>query len=184
MTARPIPRCRPNDEFADYETWDVGNLDLTEAKTKDMLPREYAREALKNGLVLEKRLGTNPYKFGMIGSTDSHTGLTTAEEDNFFGKHSGGEPSPDRMLHPFTKTNFGEFAGWQTVASGRAAVWATENTREAIFDAMQAQGSLRHHRSAHDGAVLRRLGLYRPGSEKPAAGVSSVMRRACRWARI
>ncbi len=131
------PALSPNDEFADYETWDVGNLDLTQAKTKDMLPREYAREALKNGLVLEKRLGTNPYKFGMIGSTDSHTGLTTAEEDNFFGKHSGGEPSPDRMLHPFTKTNFGEFAGWQTVASGRAAVWATENTREAIFDAIK-----------------------------------------------
>jgi hypothetical protein len=127
----------PDDEFADYETWDAGNLDLSEAKKPDMLAREYAREALKNGLLLEAKLGTNPYKFGMVGSTDSHTGLSTAEEDNFFGKHPGGEPSPTRMEHPFTKTEAGTFEGWQTVASGMAAVWATENTREAIFDAMQ-----------------------------------------------
>jgi hypothetical protein len=131
------PFLSPDDEFADYETWDAGNLDLSEAKKPDMLAREYAREALKNGLLLESRLGTNPYKFGMVGSTDSHTGLSTAEEDNFFGKHPGGEPSPARMEHPFTKTEFGSFEGWQTVASGMAAVWATENTREAIFDAMQ-----------------------------------------------
>jgi Protein of unknown function (DUF3604) len=72
----------------------------------------------------------------MVGSTDSHTALTTAEEDNFFGKHAGSEPSPQRMLHPFTKTELGGFEGWQTSASGRAAVWAIENTREAIFDAM------------------------------------------------
>ena len=130
------PFLSPEDEFADYETWDAGNLDLSQAKTNDMLAGEYAREALKNGLALEARLGTNPYKFGMIGSTDSHTALSTAEEDNFFGKHSGGEPSPDRMQHPFTKTEQGVFEGWQTVASGLAAVWATENTREAIWDAM------------------------------------------------
>jgi len=130
------PLLSPNDEFADYETWDVGNLDLSEAKKPEMLKGEYAREALKNGLMLEAKLGTNPYKFGMVGSTDSHTGLSTAGEDNFFGKHSGAEPSPDRMSHPFTKTKQGEFKGWQTVGSGLAAVWATENTREAIFDAM------------------------------------------------
>jgi hypothetical protein len=127
----------PDDAFADYETWDVGNLDLSEAKKPEMLQYEYTREALKNGLLLEARLGTNnPYKFGLVGSTDSHTGLSTSEEDNFFGKHAGTEPSPERMNHPFTKTANGEFKGWQTVASGLAAVWATENTREAIFDAM------------------------------------------------
>jgi len=130
------PLLSPDDAFADYETWDVGNLDLSEAKKPEMLKYEYAREALKNGLALEAKLGTNPYKFGMVGSTDSHTGLSTAEEDNFFGKHSGGEPSPERMKHPFTKTKHGEFKGWQTVASGLAAVWANENTRESIFDAM------------------------------------------------
>ncbi|WP_420811266.1 DUF3604 domain-containing protein [Desulfosediminicola flagellatus] len=130
------PLLSPDDAFADYETWDAGNLDLSEAKKPEMLAAEYGREALKKGLELEARFGTNPYKFGLVGSTDSHTGLATAEEDNFFGKHSGGEPSPDRMKHPFTETENGKFDGWQTVASGLAAVWATENTREAIFDAM------------------------------------------------
>ena len=131
------PFLSPNDEFADYETWDLGNLDASEAKTNDMLAAEYAREALKRGLALENELGINPYKFGMIGSTDSHTSLATAQEDNFFGKHSGAEPGPDRMTHPFMKTDAGTIFGWQQVASGLAAVWATENTREAIFDAME-----------------------------------------------
>ncbi len=130
------PLLSPEDMFADFETWDVGNLDLSEAKTDAMLKGEYAREALKNGLVLKAELGTNPYKFGMIGSTDSHTALAAVEEDNFFGKHAGGEPSPERMQHPFTKTELGSFEGYQTSASGLAAVWATDNTRKAIFDAM------------------------------------------------
>jgi hypothetical protein len=130
------PLLSPDDAFADYETWDAGNLDLTEAKTADMLQGEYAREALKNGLLLEKRLGTNPYKFGMVGSTDSHTGLSTAEEDNFFGKASNVEPKPSRMQHPFVDTDKGVVEGYELVASGYAAVWAQENTREAIWDAM------------------------------------------------
>ena len=130
------PFLSPDDEFADYSTWDVGNLDLTEAKTDDMLAGEYAREALKSGLALEKKLGTNPYKFGIVGATDSHTSLPTAEEDNFFGKHSGYEPSPDRLTHPFVKTENGEIFSWQQVASGYTAVWARENTRASLFDAM------------------------------------------------
>ncbi len=130
------PLLSPDDEFADYGTWDVGNLDVSEAKTDDMLAYEYAREALKNGLVLEKKLGTNPYKFGLIGSTDSHTSLSTAEEGNFFGKHAGYEPSPDRLDHPFMKNENGEILSWQQVASGLTAVWAHENTRASLFDAM------------------------------------------------
>lgn len=131
------PFLSPNDEFADYYNWDAGNLDLTEAKTPDMLAGEYAREALKNGLLLEDRLGINPYKFGFSGATDSHTGLATAEEENFFGKHTGYEPSADRMTHPFVKTENGELFAWQMVAAGLTAVWAEENTRESLFDAMQ-----------------------------------------------
>jgi hypothetical protein len=131
------PFLSPDDEFADYETWAIGNLDVSEAKTDDMLAGEYAREALKRGLEIETKLGTNPYKFGIIGATDSHTSLATAEEDNFFGKHTGYEPKPDRMSHPFMENENGKIMGWQMVASGLAAVWATENTREAIFDAMQ-----------------------------------------------
>jgi len=131
------PFLSPDDEFADFETWDAGNLDLSAAKTNDMLAGEYAREALKRGLALEARLGTNPYKFGMIGSTDSHTSLATAEEDNFFGKHTGTEPDPERLTKVFAKTDQGQIMDWQMVASGLAAVWSRENTRESIFDAMQ-----------------------------------------------
>ncbi len=130
------PVLSPDDEFADYETWDVGNLDLTEGKTDDMLSGEYAREALKQGLGLEAAFGTNPYKFGFSGATDSHTSLATAEEDNYFGKATNAEPSLTRVTHPFTETEIGIFPGWSLVASGYTGVWATENTREAIWDAM------------------------------------------------
>ena len=131
------PLLSPNDEFADYETWDQGNLDLSNPKKDEMLQYEYARTALQIGLQLEKDLGVNPYKFGMIGSTDSHTGLATAEEENFFGKHSGTEPGPERIHHPMGKTANGTYESWDMVASGLAAVWAPENTREALYDAMK-----------------------------------------------
>jgi Protein of unknown function (DUF3604) len=130
------PFLSPNDEFADYETWDQGNLDLSVMKEDDMLQYEYARSALGVGLQLEQELGINPYKFGMIGSTDSHTGLATAEEENFFGKHSGSEPGPERWKHPMAKVGDKEYTGWSMVSSGYAGVWAKENTRQAIFDAM------------------------------------------------
>jgi len=131
------PVLSPNDEFADHETLAKGNLDLTEAKTDDMLQGEYAREALKNGLVLEKKLGTNPYKFGLVGATDSHTGLSTAEEENFFGKSTSVEPSITRSSHPFVKSKIGAVEGYELSASGYQGVWAKENTREAIWDAMK-----------------------------------------------
>jgi len=131
------PVLSPNDEFADYGTWDKGNLNLSETKTDAMLPHEYARSGLKLGLQVEKEHGTNPFKFGMIGSTDSHTSLATADDDNFFGKHSGSEPGPERMEHPFAKFGDLQILGWETLASGYAAVWAHENTRKAIFDAME-----------------------------------------------
>ena len=97
------PFLSPNDEFANFERWDKGNLDLTELKKPEMLEFEYARSGLKNGLKLEQELGVNPYKFGMIGSTDAHTGLAAVEEDNFFGKVTTSEPSPVRAIHPFVK---------------------------------------------------------------------------------
>ena len=130
------PLLSPNDEFADYGTWDKGNLGPV-AKANEMLQYEYAREALKNGLLLERELGTNPYKFGMVGSTDSHTGLATAEEENFFGKHSMVEPEPPRWEHMVYEFGTNRVVGWEMVSSGYAAVWATENTREAIWDAMK-----------------------------------------------
>ena len=132
------PMLSPDDEFADFETWDDANLDGTEVKKPEMLQYEYARSALKTGLVLEKKLGVNPFKLGMIGSTDAHTSLAAVEEDNFFGKHSGVEPGPHRYEHVVIKSpvdpNLTTY-GWQQASAGYAAVWATENTREAIFDA-------------------------------------------------
>jgi hypothetical protein len=133
------PLLSPNDEFADYEKWDKANLTGDKAKTPDMLQWEYAREALKTGLLLERQLGVNPYKFGMVGSTDAHTSMAAVEEENFFGKHSGVEPEPDRWKDVVIEAPDPNFTikGWQQAAGGYAAVWAAENTREAIFDAMK-----------------------------------------------
>jgi hypothetical protein len=131
------PFLSPADEFADYEKWDKFNLNMSVPKENGMLQYEYARSALQLGLQLEAKLGTNPYKFGMIGSTDTHTGLATADEDNFFGKHAGTEPNPKRMEHPVGCFGKNCILGWQQSASGYAGVWATENTREALFDAME-----------------------------------------------
>ena len=131
------PFLSPDDEFANYETWDKANLDMSVPKENRMLQYEYAREALKIGLALEQKLGVNPYKFGMIGSTDSHTGLAAVEEENFFGKHSGTEPGPKRWEHPVGCFEQNCVIGWEQASSGYAAVWATENTRAAIWDAMK-----------------------------------------------
>jgi len=133
------PFLSPTDEFADFERWDKGNLDGTVPKTKDMLQFEYARSALKLGLKLEQALGVNPYKFGMVGSSDAHTGLAAMEEDNFFGKTTPQEPSPERLTATFMNNQKSgvKIMDWEVSASGYAAVWANENTRESIFDAME-----------------------------------------------
>jgi hypothetical protein len=132
------PFLSPEDEFADFDTWDAGNLNGTVPKEPEMLAGEYAREGLKRGLAIEQDLGVNPFKFGMVGSTDAHTGLATAQEDNFFGKHSGVEPEPERWEHVVIEAPDPELTiyGWKQAAGGLAAVWAEENTRESIFDAM------------------------------------------------
>jgi hypothetical protein len=127
----------PNDEFAGYEVWDKMNVSGLKLNKKEYLQYEYARQALKNGLKLEQQLGANPFKFGMVGSTDSHTGISAVEEDNFFGKAPPYEPKSDRAMHAFTKIGDVTVMGWELAASGYAGVWATENTREAIWDAMK-----------------------------------------------
>jgi Protein of unknown function (DUF3604) len=132
------PFLSPNDEFANFGDagWDLGNLTMQGKKTPDMLAGDYVREALKRGLAIEAKTGVNPYKFGLIGSTDSHTSLATADEDNFFGKHSGGEPNAKRASEPQNLGTREGRMGWHYLAGGYAAVWATANTRAAIFDAM------------------------------------------------
>ena len=137
------PSLSPSDEFANFERWDKGSF--SRAKTPDMLPREYAREALKRGLAYAQQLGANPFKFGLVGSTDTHTSLSTTTEDNFFGKATFVEPSanPARFAEKITGY-FPDPEGkdytmrhYQASASGLAGVWSKDNTREALWDAMQ-----------------------------------------------
>jgi hypothetical protein len=139
------PLLSPDDEFADFETWDKANLlgqnnSPEGVKTLDMLRQEYGREALKLGLRHEQAVGTNPFKYGFIGSTDMHTAMSTSDESNFWGKTSTHEPSAGRLEIPLIASNTNpEWStwGWQMTASGYVGVWATENTREALFEAMQ-----------------------------------------------
>ena len=134
------PFLSPNDEMAGFgvKGWELGNLPLTATSTPDMYAGSYVRSALLRGLSLEAQLGVNPYAFGMIGSTDSHTALSTGDEDNFFGKHTGNEPAyKDRALEPQNLgTRQGRF-GWHYLAGGYAAAWARGNTRAEIFDAFK-----------------------------------------------
>lgn len=138
-TSEAHPSLSPSDEFANFEIWDKSNLGGNIAITKELLPGSYAREALKNGLKIEQSVGANPFKFGLIGSTDSHTALSTAEENNFFGKTTGTEPSAHRWEHAAIPALKPELVtrGWALGASGLAAVWARENTRESLFDAFE-----------------------------------------------
>lgn len=133
------PFLSPNDEFAGFGVagWELNNLLGNQPTTPGMFAGNYVREALKRGLLLERQTGVNPYKFGLIGSTDTHTALATADEDQFFGKHSGNEPGPARMMQPQNLGSSGGRFGWHYLASGYAAVWAKANTRAAIFDAME-----------------------------------------------
>ncbi len=133
------PLLSSEDEFADFETWDVSNIDGSAAKTDAMLPFEYARSALQLGLKLGDKLGVNPYKFGLSAASDTHTGLSTTREENFFGKYQHTEPSPDRHngeVIPAEDPALRILTS-QESASGLTAVWARENTRGEIFDSMR-----------------------------------------------
>jgi hypothetical protein len=134
------PAISPDDEFADFgvEGWEYGNLTLEDKLlTKEMMPTNYLRSGLLQGMMQEARLGVNPFKFGFIGGTDVHNSLTSIEEDNFFGKHVDQEPSPTRW-ETVAKKGLGKTRyNWQYTAAGYAGVWATENTREALWDAMK-----------------------------------------------
>ncbi len=130
------PLLSPEDEFADFENWDRSNIN---GDPKEDWMLQYARSALQVGIRLEQKLGTNPFKFGMIGSSDTHTSMSATREDNYFGKLPHLEPSAKRfeeVVLRSTEDNSPVVYSWQMSASGLAAVWARENTREAIFDAM------------------------------------------------
>ncbi|MFN9851976.1 MAG: DUF3604 domain-containing protein [Planctomycetota bacterium] len=134
-TSEQHPSLSPSDEFAKFEIWDKGNLNVV-PKKPGMLNYEYAREAFKHGLELQQKLGVNPFKFGLVGATDAHTGLTAAEENNFFGKFPSSEPSAERANEDAFNFDGRTVKGWELGASGYTGVWARENTREAIWDAL------------------------------------------------
>lgn len=131
------PALSPNDEFADFETWDRGNIAANTPKQPWMLRHEYARSGLLLGLALQQRLGVNPYRFGLIGSTDSHTGLSTADDANFWGKMSTTEPAPERLTERLYGGRAFDVPNRMSTASGYTGVWAEANTRHALFDAMR-----------------------------------------------
>ena len=137
------PLLSANDEFADYGTWDKGSFQAP--KEEGMIEKEYARQAFLRGLQYEEKLGANPFKFGIVGSTDAHTSIASTTEDNNFSKASVGEPVSgnrdrlDSMITGFLPDPQGrDYAIYSrsSLASGLAAVWARENTREALWDAM------------------------------------------------
>lgn len=136
-TSEAHPSISPSDEFANFEIWDKGNLGIQILKKPEMLKTEYIREALKDGIKLEQELGVNPFKYGMAGGTDSHTGLSAPEEDNFLGKFKILEPNKDRWNELSAKNGTVVVKGWEYSGSGWTGVWATSNTREALWDAMQ-----------------------------------------------
>ena len=134
------PKLSPTDEFADYGRWDKANIVGSIPKEDWMLQHEYARSALKLGLQLEDKIGVNPFKFGMIGSSDAHTSISSVGEDNYWGKFAANEPSQDRYKHYVIKSPLNDkysSYGWDELASGLAAVWARDNTREALFEALR-----------------------------------------------
>jgi len=135
-TSETHPLLSPNDEFADFEIWDKGNLVL-KPKKPGMLKTEYIRQALSTGLKLETQLGVNPFKYGMAGGTDSHSGLSTADDNNYWGKYSNEEPSKERSFEKALEFPSGSMMAWKLGASGYTAVWATSNTRAALWDAMK-----------------------------------------------
>jgi hypothetical protein len=138
-TSETHPVLSPRDEFAGFEIWNswAGRTEVG-VKTpgwEKRLAGDYARSGLKQGLDQQTKLGLNPFKFGFIGSTDAHTGLATADEDNFWGKARNGEPGPNRMMSPWFLGD--PILNWETSASGYAGIWASANTREALFAAMK-----------------------------------------------
>lgn len=126
------PDLSPDDNFADFEHFDR-YLQRGEEKYKARIG-DFARSALKRGLEMEAKLGSNPYQFGFIGSTDSHSGLSTAEEKNFWGKMAYDSTPANKAHGPFTEDGP---SGWDMSVAGLAAVWAKENTRQGIFDAFK-----------------------------------------------
>ncbi len=141
-TSETHPLLSPNDEFAGFEImeWYIG-----QAKKVTKFDGGYVRKALKDGLELEGKVGVNPYKYGMVGGSDSHNAAGTYEEDNYFSKVGirdaypelrGSAPPKGQTWDKYkVPDGIARFSTWG--ASGLTGVWAEENTREAIYGALR-----------------------------------------------
>lgn len=129
-TSETHPLLSPDDEFASFELYPTM---LTDARVPGSSPADYIRGALGRGLQLEGRLGTNPYQLGMIGSTDTHLALSIVDEQEFQGESAAGSGSRSEE----SPSAFRPATARDKSAAGRAAVWATANTREAIVEALR-----------------------------------------------
>tara|TARA_R110001592_G_scaffold336960_1_gene622799 strand:- start:65554 stop:67431 length:1878 start_codon:yes stop_codon:yes gene_type:complete len=126
------PSLSPEDAFADFEPFEF-------YLQQDWQPYraaigDFIRPALGRGLQIGQALGDNPYQFGVIGSTDAHTGLSSSEEGNFWGKMAYDSVPANKRGDSLGGV---KATGWDMAAAGMAAVWAKENTRQSIFDALQ-----------------------------------------------
>ncbi|PHR62564.1 MAG: hypothetical protein COA47_03195 [Robiginitomaculum sp.] len=131
-TSETHPLLSPDDEFADFEFF-RHLLEMRADRPQTPTPTEgdYVRSALKTGLEIENDIGINPYKLGMIGATDSHTGLASAEENNFMGKMAL-DSIPENK-----ERGLGRLSGWSMSASGLSGVWARNNSRSEIIAAIK-----------------------------------------------
>ena len=131
------PVLSPLDEFAGFEKYEnlLGPTKLEDGTISIKATPAigaFMRPALKRGLELESKIGINPYKFGVIGASDSHTSLVSVEEENFHGKYAS-DSTPETKHKKTVPTS----VGWDAAAQGLSAVWAEENTREGITAAFR-----------------------------------------------
>jgi len=131
-TSETHPALAPNDEFADFELW---NTTVGAAIPVEPVPGSYVRNAYGRGLAIEAKVGVNPYKFGVVGATDSHDASSATEENNFTGGHGNADATPQIRLHGQASTLV--TSNLRFSASGLTGVWAESNTRESIFDALR-----------------------------------------------
>jgi hypothetical protein len=125
------PAFSPNDEFADFEQFP----NMINVGQASQIKYGYVRQGLVEGMVIEEKLGANPYKMGIVSGADSHSSYSNNEEFNFHGSHAKADDTPQKRLSPIPNPS-GD-VGAVVGSAGATAVWAEENTRAAIFDAMK-----------------------------------------------
>ncbi|TFU01086.1 DUF3604 domain-containing protein [Polymorphobacter arshaanensis] len=170
-TGEANPKLSPNDEFADFNIWDTADLNGNPKQPGD-IDTEYWRQALRDGMKHQATLGTNPFKYGAAGGTDTHTGLPSGgEENNFWGKFAVNEPKAGRWNQVFRKEVTGPRLDWTMAAAGITGVWATSNTRAAIWDAMKRKET---YASSGPRITIRFFGGYGLPAKVRAADIAAT----------